>query len=267
MHTIDRCITEFIKQNKMNIYQNKVIIFAHPRSGSTSLYKILNTHPDLNLALEPFHDRYGQWHPDERNYIDYINDIPSLDTALEELFRKYNGMKILSYQLPEEFYKRLLNRSDCKVIFLRRANYLKSVVSVLIAEQTHIWQKSDFNTVTGAYEHLEPLKTEGIDGIESRITGMKEGIRYWDEIISKKPEDSYHKVTYEDLYCGGPEKGLARVKDIFDFLGLETPETDKFINFLKPRNEQINTAETYLSVPNIREIDSRFGNSENGYLF
>ncbi len=251
----------------MNYYQNKVIIFAHPRSGSTSLYKILNTHPDLNLALEPFHDSYGEWHPDEKNYIDYINDIPSLDAALEELFSKYNGMKILSYQLPVEFYKHLLNRSDCKVIFLWRANYLKSVVSVLIAEQTHIWQKSDFNTISGAYEQLIPLKIEDIDGIESRIKGMREGIQYWDEIISKKPEDSYYKVTYEDLYCDDLEQGLVRVKDIFDFLGLEAPETDNFIKFLEPRNEQINTAETYLAMPNIREIDSRFGNSENGYLF
>ncbi|MHB1152341.1 MAG: sulfotransferase domain-containing protein [Eubacteriales bacterium] len=251
----------------MNYDQNKVIIFAHPRSGSTSLYKILNTHPDLNLALEPFHDSYSEWHPDEKNYIDYISDIPSLDAALEELFYKYNGMKILSYQLPEEIYKHLLNRSDCKVIFLWRANYLKSVVSVLIAEQTHIWQKSDLNTISGSYEQLEPLKIEGIDGIESRIKGMREGIQYWDLIISKKPEKSYYKVTYEDLYCSDPEQGLARVKDLFDFLGLEVPKTDKFIRFLEPRNEQINTAETYLMVPNIREINSRFGNSENGYLF
>lgn len=251
----------------MNYNQNKVIIFAHPRSGSTSLYNILNTHPDLNLALEPFHDSYGEWHPDEKNYIDYISDIPTLDAALEELFLKYNGMKILSYQLPEEIYKHLLNRSDCRVIFLWRANYLKSVVSVLIAEQTGIWQKSDLNTISGAYEQLEPLKIEGIDGIKNRIKGMREGIRYWDKIISEKPEKTYYKVTYEELYCGDPEQGLARVKDIFDFLGLKEPETDKFIRFLEPRNEQINTAETYLAVPNIREINSRFGNSENGYLF
>lgn len=200
----------------MNDYKNKVIIFAHPRSGSTSLYKI---------------------------------------------------MKILSYQLPEDIYKRLLNRSDCRVIFLWRANYLKSVVSVLIAEQTQIWQKSDFNKISGAYEHLKPLKIDDIDGIEKRIKGMREGIRYWDEIISKKPEETYYKVTYENLYCDDLEQKLARVKDIFGFLGLEMPETGKFIRFLESRNEQINTSETYLAVPNIREIESRFGNRENGHLF
>ncbi len=60
----------------MKTDQNKAIIFAHPRSGSTSLHKILNTHPDLNLVLEPFHENYGKWHPDEKNYIDFIGDIP-----------------------------------------------------------------------------------------------------------------------------------------------------------------------------------------------
>lgn len=251
----------------MNINQNKVVIFAHPRSGSTSLHKIMNTHLDLNLALEPFHPSYSKWHPDEKNYIDLINDIPSLDAALEELFSKYNGMKVLSYQLPEEVYQHLLYRPDCKVIFLWRANYLKSVVSILIAAQTNVWQKSDLNKIPGAYEQLKPLKMEGIDGIESRVNRIRKEIQYWNQIISQKPEGSFYKVTYEDLYCSGVGQGAARVKDIFDFLGLEAPETDKFVKFLEPQNEQINTAETYLAVPNIREINARFGSSENGYLF
>lgn len=257
----------FYSTKKIMDTNQKVIIFAHPRSGSTSLYKILNTHPRLNLALEPLHGDYGKWHPDEKNYIDFIGDIPSLDAALEELFYKYNGMKVLSYQLPEAVYQHLLYRPDCKVIFLWRANYLKSVVSVLIAEQTHVWQKGDLNKTPGAYERLEPLRTEGIDGIESRIKGMREGIEHWDNIISQKPEGSYFKVTYEDLYCEGVERGVARVKDIFKFLGLKTPETDQFIKFLEPENERINTAETYLAVPNIREINDRFGSKNNGYLF
>ena len=193
--------------------------------------------------------------------------FPSLDAAMEELFRKYNGMKVLSYQLKAENFKHLLYRPNCKVIFLWRANYLKSVVSILIAEQTHVWQKKDFNKVIGTYNQLKPLKTEGIDGIGNRVKRIREEIQYWDRVVSQKPEGSYYKVTYEDLYCNGVGQGAARVKDIFAFLGLEVPETDEFVKFLEPQNEQINTVETYEKVPNIREINDRFGSIENGYLF
>ncbi len=220
------------------------------------------------MAMEPFHPSYGQWNPDEKSYIDFIHDIPSLDAAMEELFSKYNGMKVLSYQLPEEVYQHLLYRPDCKVIFLWRANYLKSVVSILIADQTNVWQKSDLKKVPEAYKQpLKPLKTEGIDGIESRVNRIREEIQYWDRVISKKPEGSYYKVTYEDLYVNGVEQGAAKVRDIFAFLGLAVPETDEFVKFLVPQNEQINTAETYEKVPNIREVNEKFGSPENGYLF
>ncbi|MPN64239.1 hypothetical protein SDC9_212010 [bioreactor metagenome] len=74
-------------------------------------------------------------------------------------------------------------------------------------------------------------------------------------------------MTYEDLYCNGVEQGVAKVKDIFAFLGLKAPNTNEFVKFLEPQNEQINTAQTYEKVPNIREINDRFGSKENGYLF
>ena len=32
----------------------RVVIFAHPRCGSTSLLDILNVHPDINIVEEPF---------------------------------------------------------------------------------------------------------------------------------------------------------------------------------------------------------------------
>ena len=187
---------------------------------------------------------------------------------LDELFSRYNGMKVLFYQLREEHYTHLINRTDCKVIFLWRTNHLKAIVSGMIAEQTQIWQKSDFNRKPSeAYQQLKPLPMDGVAGIENMIRGLKEGIRYWDEIISQKPEGSFLKVTYEELYSGGLERGLKRVKDIFDFLELDMPKKERIVKVLEPKNEQINSNETYRLVPNISEINERFGSSENGCLF
>jgi len=249
-------------------YINKIIIFAHPRSGSTSLYRILNTHPALNLSLEPFHEKYGQWNPDEKNYIDIIKDIPSLELVITELFEKYNGMKILSYQLPEKLYNHLLNIPNCKILFLTRTNVLKTIVSILIAEQTNVWQKFDLNQETAKlYHNIKSLETDGVAGIENRIKNHKEHIQYWDKIISQKSADSYLKVNYEDLFCKGLEYSFSYVNNIFDFLELEMPENDKLTKYIDTKYQQINDFSTYKLVPNIEEINRKFGNNENGFLF
>lgn len=59
--------------------------------------------------MDPFWHSYGTYHPDEKNYVDHIDDIPSLERVLEELFTRYNGMKILDCDLPEEMYEKFGN--------------------------------------------------------------------------------------------------------------------------------------------------------------
>lgn len=118
-----------------------ILFLAHPRSGSSSLYEILQSHPALNILEEPFNENFTRWEAGNKNYLELIRDIPSLEAHVAEIFAEYNSIKILDYQLPLDFIAHLLRRADCKVIFLRRRNLLQSVVSVLIAEQTRLWKK------------------------------------------------------------------------------------------------------------------------------
>src|SRR6266496_3472368 len=119
----------------------RIVFFAHPRSGSSSLYQILQLHPELNILEEPFNENFTRWNRDNKNYLELIHDIASLDQQAAEIFASYNGIKMLDYQLPRDLAAHMLQRPDCKIIFLRRRNILQSVVSVLIAEQTHLWKK------------------------------------------------------------------------------------------------------------------------------
>jgi LPS sulfotransferase NodH len=120
--------------------QLKLVIFAHARSGSSSLYRLLQLHSSLHIAEEPFHDSYHSWNPSEKNYVDHITDIPSLEEQLGALFAKYNGIKILQYQLPVALYTHLLLKPELRIVFLRRRNLLQAAVSGRIAEQTNIWK-------------------------------------------------------------------------------------------------------------------------------
>jgi hypothetical protein len=104
---------------------------------------MLQLHPRLRLALEPFWEGYGALHPDERNYVEEIVDVASLEQVIRELSARYNGAKSLDYQLLEKVYDHLLLRPDSRIIFLQRRNLLQACLSCHIAEQTRVWQIAD----------------------------------------------------------------------------------------------------------------------------
>ena len=80
-------------------------------------------------------------------------------------------------------------------------------------------------------------------------------------------------MTYEDLF--NPDLPLAsklkRLDDVFDFLEVERfiqPKAlQKIEELLDTGIRKLNSPLTYELIPNIREIEERFGNPENGYLF
>lgn len=241
------------------------VLFAHGRGGSSNLLKILQLHPSLRVAEEPFHKKYHEWHPDEPNYIDLITDISSLEEQLRALFAKYNGIKVLNYQLPEEVYAHLLLKPDLKVIYLKRRNLLQATVSLFIAEQTGVWKMWDLKSdIDSVYARLEPLPLEefadNLDyGIELRA--------YYGQVIARKPEEGRLMVDYEDLYTENMRRNREQVAGIFRFLGLESPASERFDYYLDPRASKLNYSGIHARLPNAREIEERFGSDEVGWLF
>lgn len=73
---------------------NKLLLFAHPRSGSSNLYRILQRHPALDILEEPFNENFVTWQTGNPDYLSRVRDIPSLDAQLTEIFARHNGVKI-----------------------------------------------------------------------------------------------------------------------------------------------------------------------------
>jgi hypothetical protein len=244
---------------------SKFILFAHARSGSTSLTRSLNLHPDVKVAEEPFAKKYSQWHRRERNYIDLITDIPSLDQVLSEIFSRFDGMKTLDYQLPEETYTHMLLLPQYKVILLHRRNLLQTVVSGLIAEQTSVWHISHLNAGREEmYKHLSPLSMEEI---QNRLNYQGYLQSYYSEIVHRKPEDSRMQLYYEDFYSEDLAKTRNALNGVFTFIGVPASSGNEFDCFLDPKTAKINDNKRYQLIPNADEINARFGNDNTGWLF
>ena len=243
----------------------KLVIFAHARSGSSSLCKILQHHRALKIAEEPFHHRYSVWNPTEKNYVDHVTDITSLEDQLRELFTTYNGIKILQCQLPPDIYTHLLLKPDVRVVFLRRRNLLQAAVSGAIAEQTKVWKVWDLKSdVANAYANLKQLS---IHRLRETIKYVHENMRMYEQVVDRRAGSSFVKIWYEDLYTSNVETNRRSIMPVFDMLGLSISASKAIDRLLDPKITKLNSSITYGYVPHVDEIDAELGNDETGWLF
>jgi hypothetical protein len=229
----------------------RLVLFAHPRSGSTSLYQILQLHPEVNILEEPFNENFIRWNPNNRNYRDLIRDIPSLDQQLTEIFATHNGIKVLDDQIPDELAVHLLQRPDCKIIFLRRKNLLQAIVSVLIAEQRQLWKKWEMiKPLIGYYQNLLPLD---VHDVQRRLQALKKHLGFFKSVIDQLPERKAIKLSHEDLYFAATAIQFAQITAIWDFLRIAPIPWEQ--------------AQLTVFLPNASEIQQFCGNDVTGWLY
>ena len=240
------------------------VLFAHARSGSTSLAKSLDSHPDLRVCIEPFHHKYASWNRGAPNYVELVIDRPSLECVLAEIFATYRGIKVLDYQLPEDLYSHMLLLPSHKVILLRRRNLLQATVSGLIAEQTGVWQVSDLNASRReAYDRLSPIPLEEIS---KRLKYQAELQHYYRAIVAKREPGDLFRLDYEDLYTADLDRNLSTLHTLFSFLRVGMPDSGTFEPLLDPERAKIGHLMPYRLVPNSQEIDRCLGTDETGWL-
>ncbi len=241
------------------------VLFAQARSGSSNLLRVLQLHPQLHVAEEPFQQKFPLWNPGEPNYLARIVDVRSMEEQLSVLFSKYDGIKVLDYELPKDIYSYMLLRPDIKVIALRRHNLLQQAVSGFIAKQTGIWKMWDLKgDLATAYRGLQPID---LDALEENLEYRQELNQHYADILSLKPARMCLQFVYEELFTSDVAQNRAAVRNIFLFLGLSMPEGEELNNLIDPKVSKINNAGTYEMLPNVRIIDEQFGSDETGWLF
>ena len=246
----------------------RLVLLAWPRSGSSSLWQILRAHPDLQLlADEPFNESFSEWSPDNPDYLARIRDVTSLDLVLDELFQSYRGIKVLSYQLDEEQLTHLVLRRDLRIVFISRSNLLQIAVSDRIAKQTRVWNRWDVDPhepLTNRYNSLAPLD---LDDLRDYMHDLASHLAWVDSILNLRSDARTLRFDYEDLYFATRETQYAQLSTLWSFLEVapvNAPEVDYYLN---PRTAKLGGTDTYGRLPNAAQIDAALGADDTGWLF
>lgn len=194
------------KASAAEIGKNKFVIFCHGRSGSTLLSNLLNSHPDINCDGEILSRKVFS---------------PSLLIKCRSLIssKKVYGFKLLSYQLrdvqkvgnPRSFLENLQNHGY-KIIFLRRSNMLRLVLSVMYAEFRNEWHHKQSE---GKVKHTTKMNVD-VKEMVKRLNESDETYTFESELMDGL---SHIPITYEgDLEDSNAH--ASTIKKISDFIGV-----------------------------------------------
>jgi hypothetical protein len=247
----------------------RFIIFSLPRCGSTTLARALNCYPGIRCALEPFI-------PD--NQESRKNEIGSgvaLERALAEIWTGYNGIKHVWYPnwpfgRALDLNRSLVQRADVKIIFLTRRNELRRLVSTEMSWQTNVWGK--YTEADRERARAHDYEQLSVAQIEQQLKSVASGITLLKDAISAAGT-SCLELQYEDLFAdqvflADRLRLLSRLREFIDAPGPGDAQADFAVaRLLDPVVNKLNLPDTYHRIPNIAEIEQRFGSDESGWLF
>lgn len=231
----------------------KFMIFAHMRSGSTTLMDCLNQHPQLSCLSEPFNPG------NPASYFTQVASRHSLQLVLDRIERTHNGIKHLWEIFPEDWNQYLIQKY--RTVFLYRKNILRTVISETIAQQSDYW-----GTDRKKANEFSQFYPPDLDYIKRRIQFFYETRQVYEKYIASEKPDTL-QVSYEELYQPKLEGRLSAFNTISSYLGVNDwkQETLEWIGGRLSPDAKINDSQSYAKLPGIEQIRA-MGNDDIGYL-
>jgi tetratricopeptide (TPR) repeat protein len=271
------------------------ILLAQARTGSSTLAKLLNVHPDIKCYHEPFNPTHGiafnakylegkddqietpQSHaenpvkttdklsdPYQHWVYKYSNNI--FRNLVNEIYQDYNGIKHLPNSVTNEQNKILLDKNSRKILLLTRKNKLQQVMSLLISMRSKQWNNNRQALFSKNYQEITIKK------VKYTLEYLKEEELFLRKLLADQRIE-YMEIIYENIYGNSDEikDKTEYINYVFSYLGFQIVCEDKKLEdiskLLNPRQQKLNSEETYKLIPSIFRIEYKLGSDENGYLF
>jgi LPS sulfotransferase NodH len=241
----------------------RVVVLAHPRSGSNSLVEILERHRSVSIVNEPFNEHYASWDPGNADYASRLRDDGAISNVLDELFAEFTGLKVLSYQLDDASLATLVGRREVKVIALRRRNLLRTGVSQVVAEATGLWKTWDADR--DLEDYYRGLPALDIEKVAARMQWSRTEAARVAAVVARLAPGRRVRIDYEDLYESPLDSARGLVSKVWSFLDLEPVDDPAIDHFLSDAVRQARES-TYGNIPNLAEVEAELGSDADGHL-
>lgn len=246
------------------------IIDSFPRTGSTTLARLLGCHAEIRCLMEPFHPKL---HGGGFNAMAVA--AKSVEPVLTLIWRRWAGLKHVWHasgwpfvQNPELNDGVVLGAG--RLIVLQRRNLLRRYISGVISQQMRFW----VGTREEFLARLENIQLRALDPAT-----VCEEIKQDQIVMERRLQliEANHipaiQIFYEDLYGANtsPVEQFRLINRIVEFLGFsavsESAFENQFLPLLDPDRNRWASLETYRRIPGIDAIECEAGSDETGWLF
>ena len=219
--------------------KEKFIIFSYGRCGTTSICNCLN-YSNLVCLCEPLKPDFKGFGPLSK----FTETYGGINLRLKEC-GNFDGIKHLGCQVNYNFNKHFVSKFG-KIIYVSRRNILQSAISMVIAVTDRKWHERpshydalDINHLWWQIDHIKKIQSD------------------FDEIKKIRSNDVL-EIVYEDFFVSDVDQRVDSLKKIFDFLGKEFVAHDRIYEILSC-SRKVNPENYYCKIPNIKEIEEKFG--------
>jgi hypothetical protein len=247
------------------------VLDGFPRTGSTTLTRILQAHPEINCCMEPFHpQRFGG------NFNRQALEKDGMESALRAIRLRWNGLKHVwepSTGWPfigqQDLNDDLVRNSEV-VVTLRRRNLLRQYVSAYVSKRLGFWvgTTAEFRARLSSF-YLPPLT---VAEAASSLTDMKVALDRRDQLLKSLPCKNL-MLYYEDLFNENVslDEQKQLLNRLFGQLGHRTIDNEEIWSqckvFLDPQVYRWANNDVYACIPGAILLDQQLGNDETGRLF
>jgi len=185
-------------------HEKKIAMFHHGRCGSTVIGKMLNDHPRLYWAGEPFHTSAIKQRVQNRE----IQFHEMIRWSQYEAGPRYYGFEIKYRQLSilgiqsQAFLEDLCALRFNYFIHLHRKNVLRQLISSLIGQQAGYWHLSVNSDPQQSTIHLSP------DGLIPQLDSAIQAVRHFSDLLSTM---NVLEINYEDHIMEDPRIAYERI--------------------------------------------------------
>ena len=195
----------------------KIAILARPRTGSTSLYKLFQSHLDSYMCfLEPFNPKWTLYYNGHGIDFNYIDPFLQYNKVLCKTLYRSSQYPVRSFGLLEKTFTEWMSTYFDKVVVLDRRDKQAQAESLLIS------QDSDLD-----WHEPKIYDTSKIDG--ERLNNQINYMIQTSEAMRQVAEDkSWPVFYYEDLYV---DHNMDEINRMFDYIEV-TPDESKIYDFI-----------------------------------
>jgi hypothetical protein len=246
------------------------VLDGFPRTGSTTLTRILQLHPEIECCMEPFHPkRYG-------GSFNHQAQANGMEATLKVILLRWNGLKHIwepgngwPFLGRPELNDELVRNAEI-VVSLRRRNLLQQYVSGFVSKHLGFWvgTAAEFRSRLN-HTYLPPLD---VNEVSVGLNHMMRAITRRDELLDSLPCE---KLTfyYEDIFDGSVtfESQKRTLNALFSSLGHSKIEDEtlweRVHECLDPQQFRWASNEVYSCIPGAKQVDEHLSSHHAGRLF